>query len=55
MSHATLHVGFGALNVIVEVVSKKLDATDGFPCLVWRGKMAGEEDKGNIADVLGRG
>lgn len=52
VTHATLHVGLRALDVVVEVVSEELNATDGLPRLVGVGKVAGEEDKGDVADIL---
>lgn len=44
VSHPRVHVRFGTLDVVMQVVAEKLDAVDGGDGLGWVGKVSGEQD-----------
>lgn len=51
VSHTRMHVGLGALDMIVEVISKDLDVAYASLSSLRR-KVAGKEYKSNIANVI---
>ena len=48
-----MHVRLGALDVVMEVVAEELDVRDRLRGDVRVREVAGEEDEGDVADVLG--
>jgi len=55
MPHPRMHVSFGALDVIVQIVSEELDMRDRFRCLCWFIEVAREENESDITDVFSGG
>lgn len=53
MTHARMHVCFGAFDVIVEVVAEELYVGDGCSSDDAIVKMTGEKDEGNISNIVG--
>jgi len=37
-----MHVSFGTLDVIVQIIAEKLDMRDGGRCHIWVGEVSGE-------------
>ena len=52
MPHARVHVRLGALDVVVQVVAEVLDVADRRGGDVGLGEVPGEEDEGDVADVV---
>jgi len=52
VSHSGVHVGFGTLDMIVQVVTEELDVRDGRLLNGGVGEVAREEDKGDITDIF---
>lgn len=52
IAHARVHVGLGALDVVVQVVSEELNVADCGRSNVRVGEVPREENKGNVANVL---
>lgn len=44
VSHSRVHVGLGALDVVVQVIAEKLDAVDGSKSLGWICKVTREKN-----------
>ncbi len=47
-----MHVGFAALDVVMQVIPEKLNVGDRSRSNVGGFEVAGEQDEGNITDVL---
>lgn len=52
MPHPRVHVRLRTFDVVVQVVPEQLDVRDGSGRYGRVREVAGEEDKGNIADVF---
>lgn len=54
MTHARMHVGLRALDVIVQIITEKLDVRNGGRGHIRVGELPGEQYKRHITDVFGR-
>lgn len=53
MSHTRVHVRFGTLDVVVEVIAEVLDVADGRFGDDGVGEVTGEKNKCHVANILG--
>lgn len=52
VSHARVHIRFGALDVVVKIVTEVLDETDRSVGCFGVGKVTGKEDERDVADIV---